>query len=414
MDSQQPARVVYCEGNVDGTIGGSYYSLLYLVKGLDRRRFEPLVVFHAENGLLPRFHEAGIETVVWPRIPPATFAERVPALRPVQQAVNIGRGYLWQAAAQAMFLRRRGVRIVHLNNSVVRNHEWMLAARLAGLPCVTHERGINDHYPSAARYWAKRLEAVVCISDAVRQTLEKHGLDNGNLVTIHNALDPAEVKFRQSPSELRAAHGIPAAAPVLVMTGNLKAWKGQETVIRAMAQVHRTHPEARCLLVGATSPLDRDFEVSMRSLVSEFGLDEHVLFAGYRSNAADYMQMADVVLHASVLPEPFGRVALEAMACRKPVIGSDAGGIPEIVEAGRTGCTFPPGDAVRLAEAITWMLDHPDEAARMGERGYTRLVERFPISVNVRATEHIYDRLLARGAAGHDRLSLVNEERNAK
>ena len=74
MRVHQPVRVVYCEGNVDGTIGGSYYSLLYLVKGLDRSRYEPLVVFHAENGLLGRFHEAGVETVVWPRVVPVTFA----------------------------------------------------------------------------------------------------------------------------------------------------------------------------------------------------------------------------------------------------------------------------------------------------------------------------------------------------
>ena len=414
MQVHEPVRVVYCEGNVDGTIGGSYYSLLYLVKGLDRRRYKPLVVFHAENGLRARFHEAGVETVVWPRVVPATFAEGFALLRPVQKALNFARGFVWQAVAEAMFLRRMGARIVHLNNSVLRNHDWMLAARLAGVPCVSHERGINDEYPSAARFWAKRLDTVVCISDAVRKQLEARGLNYGNLVTIHNAFDPAEVMGRQSPSELRAAHAIAPDAPVLVMTGNLKAWKGQETVIRAMAQVRGAHPNARCLLVGATSPLDRSFEASMRALVSDLGLDEHVLFVGFRENVADYMRLADVVIHASVLPEPFGRVALEAMAVRKPVIGSDAGGIPEIVEDGSTGRTFPPGDANRLAEAITWMLDHPEQAAQMGERGYARLVERFPISANVRATEHIYERLLSGNAARRDRLTMASEDTNAK
>lgn len=422
MHVHQPIRVVYCEGNIDGTIGGSYYSLLYLVKGLDRRRYEPLVVFHAENGLLSRFHEAGIETVVWPRVVPVTFAARLsPAWRLirgplliVQKAVNVLRGFVWQAVAEAIFLRRKGARMVHLNNSVLHNHDWMLAARLAGLPCVSHERGINDAYTSTARFWAKRLEAVVCISDAVRRQLEVHGLAHGNIVTIHNAFDPAEAKFQQSPSELRAAHAIPSDAPVLVMTGNLKAWKGQETVIRAMAQVRRAHPKVRCLLVGATSRLDQSFERAMRALVSEFGLDEHVLFVGFRENVADYMRMADVVIHASILPEPFGRVALEAMACRKPVIGSDAGGIPEIVENGATGYTFPPGDANRLAEAVNWMLDHPEEAALMGERGYIRLVEHFPISANVRATEHVYERLLAGTATRRDRLNLASEDTNVE
>lgn len=152
----------------------------------------------------------------------------------------------------------------------------------------------------------------------------------------------------------------------------------------------------------------------MRSLTSQLGLDDRVLFVGYRDNPADYMRLADVVLHASVLPEPFGRVALEAMACRRPFIGSEAGGIPEIVEAGSTGYTFPPGDAGRLAEAINWLLDHPHEAARMGERGYARLVERFPIAANVRSTENIYEQILSGTTARQGSVTLASEDINAR
>ena len=67
MTPAKPIKVLYCENNVDGTIGGSYYSLLYLVKGLDRASFDPTVVFYTEHSLLPAFHEAGIRTIIWPR-----------------------------------------------------------------------------------------------------------------------------------------------------------------------------------------------------------------------------------------------------------------------------------------------------------------------------------------------------------
>lgn len=397
--SAKPMRVVYLEGNVDGTIGGSYYSLLYLVKNLDRSRYSPLVVFYTEHSLIGRFHEAGVETVVLPPVKPFTFATRLRSSAvPIrtaglllQKAVNFFRVFLWQAMVRAVWLRRQRTRILHLNNSIVKSHDWMLAARLSRCRCVTHERGINDQYSTSARYWAERLDAVVCISDAVRRQLEEHGV-TGNLLTIHNAFDPAEAKVVRSPSDLRAAHGIPANAPVLVMAGNLKPWKGQETVIRAMADVVRDHPLARCLLVGA--PADQRFAAEMRQLVAELGIGQQVVFVGFHENVIDFMSMADVVLHASILPEPFGRVALEAMACRKPIIGSDAGGIPEIIETGHTGLTFRPGDVRQLAAAIRWLLDHPDEAALMGERGYDRLIERFPITANVQATERLYERIL--------------------
>jgi glycosyltransferase involved in cell wall biosynthesis len=404
MAEDMPVRVVYCEGNVDGTIGGSYYSLLYLVKGLDRRRYRPLVVFHSDNSLRARFEEAGAETVIWPRVPSLTFGTKLaPGWGPLgrlaliaQKAANFSRGFVWQAIKQAWFLRRSGARLLHLNNSIVLNQDWMLAARLAGIPCVSHERGINDHYPAAARYWAKRVDAIVCISEAVRDQLDAHGVNFGNLLTIHNGFDPAEARFEQEPAALRSGLGLAAEAPVLVMAGNLRAWKGQETVIRAIALVKQTHPSVRCLLIGAAAPEDRPFETAMRALAAELGVEDHVRFLGFRNHVADYMRLADVVLHASVLPEPFGRVALEAMACRKPVIGSNAGGMKEIIVDGETGLTFAPADADHLARAIAWMLDHPDEAARMGDRGYLRLVERFPLSANIRATESLYERVLGR------------------
>src|SRR5688572_19647530 len=101
--------ILYCENNVDGTVGGSYYSLLYLVKGLDRTRYRPLVVFYTEHTLLSAFREAGIETVVWPRRRSFTFGAdlggplrwvRLPVLL-VQKALNFLSGFLVPSLARA-------------------------------------------------------------------------------------------------------------------------------------------------------------------------------------------------------------------------------------------------------------------------------------------------------------------------
>ena len=399
----KPVRILFCENNVDGTIGGSYYSLLYLVKGLDRTRYTPMVVFYAEHGLIPAFRDAGVETLVWERAKPFTFGSgRVAAalgvlaapLVVLQKALNFARGFVLPAVARAWFLTRRNIRIVHLNNSVLYNHDWMLGARLAGRTCVTHERGINDVFPAAARYFGQRLDAVICISEAVCTNMRQRGADFGNLQTIYNGLDPKVMKVRRQPAELRQAYGVAADAPAVVLTGNIKPWKGQDTLVRAMDIVRRSFPDARCFLVGDTSPGDREYEQTLRALVSSLGLEEHVIFTGYQKNVADYLMMSDVVIHTSVLPEPFGRVILEAMACEKPVVGSRAGAIPEIVEEGKTGLTFPPGDHEALAAAIDQLLAAPDEARRMGKRGYERLVREFHIDRNVEATQQLYEGLL--------------------
>ena len=402
----KPIRVLYCENNIDGTIGGSHYSLLYLVKGLDRTRYQPVVVFYIDHSLVPEYRAAGIEVHVWNH--PKSYwigAEAKSAPRWLRRpfvlarnALNLVSTFLVPTLARAWFLIQRNIRIVHLNNTVLAHHDWMLAARLTGRTCLTHERGINDDFPRLAKYFGRHLDAVICISDAVRENMQRCGADFGNLVTIHNGLDPAMMGIKTSPGALRAAHGIADNDQVICMIGNIKPWKGQDTLVRAMDVVRRACPAARCILVGATASAERSYEDMLRGLVDELGLHEHVIFAGYQRNVADYLAMCDVMVHASVQPEPFGRVILEAMACRKPVIGSRAGAIPEIIVEGKTGLTFPPGDADALACAIVTVLSDREEAQRMGNRGYDRLVREFHIDRNVDATQRTYARLLSETA----------------
>jgi glycosyltransferase involved in cell wall biosynthesis len=398
VKSRKRVRILYYENNSDGTVGGSYYSLLYLVQGLDRSRYSPLVVFQRDHILLPAFREAGIETLIWrPPKPLELSKNRSAILRPffllAQKASNLGR-FFGPVIARAWFLRRKGIKIVHLNNSLLSSHEWMLAARLARVPCVTHERGINSNYPRTARFFGRRLGAIICISEAVRRSMAEAGADSGNLVTIHNGLDPAAFRFERSPEELRQTYGVPADAIVIGMIGNIRAWKGQDTLIAAMARVRRAYPDTRCLFIGDTAARDENYRRTLHDMVQELGLSEHVVFTGFQRNVADFVAMVDVVVHASVRPEPFGRVILEAMACGKPVIGARAGAIPEIIEEGVTGLTFPPGDHERLADAIIAVIRDPEAARSMGARGFARLKERFGIARNVESTQRVYQRLL--------------------
>jgi glycosyltransferase involved in cell wall biosynthesis len=399
----RPTRILYCETNVDGTVGGSYYSLLYLLKGLDRCRYHPIALFSSDHTLMPAYRAAGIETLVWPGPRPFTFAKRfkkaprllASAAFAAQKGLNLARGYLFSSVVRAAFLRRNRIDVVHLNNSILYNHDWMLAARLAGIKGICHERGINNYYPAVAKYFGKRLDAIVCISDAVRSNMVDRGVNFANMVTIHNGLDPDAMRIERSPEQLRAAFGFTPETPVVGMVGNIKAWKGQHTVVQAIARVVRVHPELKCLFVGDTSPADVPYAEEVRRLVESLQLEQHIVFAGFQRNVTDFLRMFDVVIHASVAPEPFGRVLLEAMACRKAVVGARAGAVPEIVDDGRTGLTFTPADAEGLAEAILALVSDRLRAQRMGEEGYARLVKHFHIARNVESTQRLYETVLS-------------------
>ena len=213
MTGTEPIRVLFCENNVDGTVGGSYFSLLYLVKGLGSR------ALCADRGLLHR-PPAGAG---FPRRRRrdatsgcAAGRSRSALARPrgrgcvrpqlvLRKALNYLRGFVGPALFRAWFLATRNVSIVHLNNSVLYNHDWMLAARLAGkrVPDARagHQRRGTPRPPSSS---VSGSTPIVCISEAVRQNMRDRGADFGNLVTIHNGLDPAEMRPTIDAAALRA------------------------------------------------------------------------------------------------------------------------------------------------------------------------------------------------------------------
>lgn len=401
MTLSAPKRILYCEGNVDGTIGGSFYSLLYLVEGLDRARYQPIVVFHRDNSLVPTYRAAGIDTRVMPLRSAVRFETSVPGLnvlyKVVQRVVNAWRRFVMQAIDCARLLRRERVDLLHLNNSVTRNHHWMLGAMLAGVPCITHERGINTRYSWAARFFSNRLKAIVCISRAVREALVRGGIHAERLVIVHNGLDAARVRPQTAAAEVRKRHEILPDDPVIGIVGNIKEWKGQDVVIRATARLTRRWPNLRCLLVGDTAEDDRYYEERLRRLVSESNLQRNVIFTGYRKDVADYMNAMNVVIHASVQPEPFGRVLIEAMALGKPVVGSGDGAVTEIVVHGETGFTFPPGNDMALAQEVEKLLADQALVDAMGAKAVRRVQDEFGIAQNVRRTETLYQKCLALG-----------------
>lgn len=400
----EPANILYCEGNADGTVGGSFFSLLYLVRGLDKARYNPIVVFHHGNALIQKYNQAGIQTIVIPKPEPLVFRKTggllwraiSPLIRLIQKSVNFLRFFVMTGIQYACLLKKHQIRLLHLNNSITRNHDWMLGARLTGVRCITHERGINRHYSKMSRYFSTRLNAVICISNAVRDNLYRNGINPPNLHIIYNGIDPSLVVPNQARECIRLRHSIGADQTIIGVIGNIKEWKGQETIIRAMPRIVARYPNVVCLLIGDTATGDQYYKDRLDQLIEKEKLEAQVMFTGYTDNVANYLDLLQIVIHTSSDPEPFGRVLIEAMSMKKPLIGTRAGAVPEIIDHGKTGLTFPPGNADALADAVLRLLDDPQEALCMGLAGYQRLYDNFLISVNVEKTERLYEKLLGK------------------
>jgi glycosyltransferase involved in cell wall biosynthesis len=205
------------------------------------------------------------------------------------------------------------------------------------------------------------------------------------------------MKVTRDAAVIREELGFSRSSRLVGIVGNIKDWKGQDVVVRAMAKLRTEFPSLGCIIIGGSSPEDHAYRKELERLIEELGLRGVVAITGYRNDVANYINALDIQIHASVYPEPFGRVLLEAMSLAKPVVACAAGGVLEIVLQGVTGLLYEPGRVDALAECVSRLLVEPDFARKLGHNGYLRLVSEFSTTENVKRTERIYEGLIQAG-----------------
>jgi len=359
-------------------LGGAEHSLRLLLKHLDRHRFQPLLACNPG----PLVGTAAALDV--PVIPVEMARIRGEVLGPLR--------LLRGSQALAHLIRRQRVDIVHSN--VMRASFYAaLAATLAGRPLVWHVRDI--HPPSERGYtrlMCRQARRVIAISQAVAAMLPCPD----KVTVVYNGLDLEEYPPDLDGDAARAELGLPSGAPVAGIVGRLQPWKGQERFLRAAALVIQHLPEARFLVVGgAIFGNGAAYEARLRQLAADLGLGERAIFTGHREDLPPLLAALDVLVHCSDA-EPFGRVLIEGMAARRPVVACADGAVPEIVRHDETGLLVPPGDEQALAAAIVELLSHPERRQRMGAAGRRRVEQHFTAAQTARAIEAVYDTLQPR------------------
>jgi len=166
-------------------------------------------------------------------------------------------------------------------------------------------------------------------------------------------------------------------------------------------------PEIRCLIVGGVHRGGAEYAQELYRYVEEHGLNNNVIFTGFRNDIEDVVSTMDVIIHASINPEPFGRVILEGMALGKPVIATDIGGVPEFVQHGVTGQLVPPRDPKALADAIVELLRDRLRRDRLGNNGRLAVLQRFTVQRHVQEVCNAYTHL---GFSGPDLHSPVGKQ----
>jgi glycosyltransferase involved in cell wall biosynthesis len=180
------------------------------------------------------------------------------------------------------------------------------------------------------------------------------------------------------------------------LIGRISPWKGQHIFLRAAAHVSKKFPNARFVIVGAPLFGEEEYEQVVRDLPGQLRIENVVEFAGFRSDIEQVISELDLVVHASVTGEPFGQVIIEGMAAGKPVVATNGGGVPEIVQDGSTGILVPMGDVQAMADAICEIMTNPARGRAMGIMGRQRVQDFFTVELTAGKVEAVYRKVLPR------------------
>ncbi len=314
--------------------------------------------------------------------------------------INLSRkGNFSVVMAIAGFCRNNNVDIVHAHGAT-----GMLAARMASLipggirPITTYHIAITNI--TDIPFWKKKIFAlfdrstsvvdkkILSASHAVKEIMIREAFFARNRISVlHSGIDVSRFKNRQR-GKVRRELCLPDPVTVIGVVARLSEEKGIGYLLEAMPHVLKRYPNLYLLIAG-----DGPIKDKLKNLSVHMGLEQNVIFLGYRNDIPEFMTDIDLLVMPS-LTEGFPLSLLEGMAAGLPIVATRVGGIPEIITDGREGILVPPREPDALAKAIIRVLREKESGKTMGLAGRKVVEEKFNADVMVAKTEGVYNQLL--------------------
>ena len=377
-----PAKVLHVIASMQ--LGGAERQLALLLRGLDRRSFQPVLACTTSGGPLLREVEAD-------GVPVRVLGKRAP-VDPL---------FLCRLVR---FIRRERPDLVH--TWMFTSNTWgRLAAVLARAPgIVASERCVdlwkNPVHVGLDRLLARRSKRILANSEAVARFLvERERLPAAQIRVIRNGLDPrdAERLRPRAPAEaaaLRRGLGIPPGVPVVGDVSRFDPKNGLLCWVHVIERLAARHPDLVAVLAGgAVSRVERRYARLLDDAIQRHGLGGRIRLLGTRRDLENVLPALDLFLHTSTM-EGFPNVVMEAMTAGLPIVATRAGGTPELVADGETGCLAAVGDVPGLADRASALLADPGLRTRMGQAGAARVRRLCDARRMVQEVESLYGEVL--------------------
>jgi glycosyltransferase involved in cell wall biosynthesis len=329
-----------------GFLGGAERILVEIGAAALQRGYCPVLACPAPGVLATEARRVGID------VQPVTIDRTKSSLSPVKLLRSLGA--LRRGQMEILQLARSiQARLIHVHHPVAALYA-LKAARSLSLPLLIHVHETlpaRRSYKLLAKYVYPHCSHFICVSEASGEMVRSFGAPEGRISVIYNGVNRQFLKPAEPADQLRQP------GPHIGIFGVIEPRKGQDHFIIAAAKVIEQFPNARFWIVGSLSFADNtEYLNRLHSLAASFSLTDRIHFAGFQDDVPRWMSGMDVVVLASTGFESLPTVLLEACVMGRAVVATDVGGVREIVRDGETGLVIPPGDPVRLGQAISAAL----------------------------------------------------------
>lgn len=362
-------------------MGGGERHILSLLEGFKDRTVNMFLAVFAEGRLSAAARELGVEVFVIPK----RYRGDV---RPLLDLIRL--------------IKTKQIDIVH-THLISGNFYGRLAGKVArtkGIVSTLHhldKEALGQFSLPFMQDLLFRLDILMAfLSDRIiapslelKRLLLKHRVREDKIVHIPNAINLDNLQLpKEGTSISRERIGLPMNGKLVGMVGRMVPVKNFGLFLRAAKRVTDSGIKAKFVLVG-----DGPLRSELQKEVADLKLEEHVVFTGFREDVLQVVSTLDVFVLCSN-SETFPLALIEAMALKKPVIATDVGGIPEIIDHMVNGWLCPSGDEVSLANSITHLLTHEEKARELGNRAYQKVVTNFALTGMTDKLLDVYNRLM--------------------
>ncbi len=358
--------------NYSKMVGGGEHSLFEIIDGIMGHVSNIQLVVPGEGEVLYRAEKRGVRCHVID----------MPNLKNPLNWVNFRK----TTGAIEDCIKRNGIRIVHVNASARAALYCGIAAKQSGALSVWHVRILEKDVLDSLVY--PLYDMIIANSAAVKNRFCGRKSWNDKVRVIHNSVDTEKFTIRADlRRKFRNGYGIQDNELLIGVVGRLVDFKGHRYFVDAASMLSEKNDNVRFVIVG-DGPLRYDIEQRSKRLVG----NNKLIFTGEVLNVEEAINGLDIHVLPSI-EEHFGRVVIEAMACGVPVVATNAGGVPEIIEDGVNGILVPPKDSAEIADAVQRLIDDRGKRESLCEAGRITVRERFTQEVHAKNILNLYKEL---------------------